>query len=1440
MTLTGHRTFQYVGILLALGLIAGGYWYFAVRAGVKTNTGASQQAGTDDLANGLAAYWRFDENTGTSTTDGSTNGATGTLTNGPAWTTGQVGYALDFDGTNDYVTAPDADALELTLERSRFTIAGWFNRDTFTTDDTIVAKRNGITAAEDGYVVYVDDATDQVIFEFSDGVDEYQLASTTTFTATGWHHFVVTMEQASGNLTMYIDGQPDSPTITGNINDMEPVGNALAFRIGAESDAGNPFDGKIDEVRYYHTRAFTPEQAAGLYRLTVPTGVDTSLKGYWSFDGGERGDYVYDQSGAGNRGTPFGTGTLPAPLPAAGRVGQAMSFDGVDDYVSMGVAPPLTNIANMTTCIWVNPTGATDGSLISKDDSATGWNLVGNSTSIQSVTFYKGWSGGVGYGEWRTADGTLPNNRWTHVCVTYSNSSTANDPIFYIDGTVVSATEVNAPSGTVTDDSTFNAVIGSYGPGMGAFFDGRLDEVRVYNRIFTAAEIKNLYDRSAADKTNTGAGQAQGGSDLAAGLALYWPLDDGSGTNADDKSANANDGTLTNGPTWTTGQISSGVDLDGTNDYIAVADPASGVLDFTNMDTTPAPGDLWSLSLWFNRDTATTDDTLIAKKNSQSTDTDNGYIVWIDDVTDEINVRVDDVTDADHSEVESSTTYTSTGWHQLTVVFDEVHDVSAASDQRCPIIFVDGVDVTDLATCLNYLHYSVDLSNALAFTVGAESDGGNPFDGKVDDVRVYSRPIGATEASLLYQTTVTTTGIDTGLRGYWNFDGPDVTPTTPIAAYDRSGGSNWGSLTNGAALARGRVGQSVRFDGANDYVSIPAATPLNNQHTFTYAAWIYPTGASCGNGYGPIIEKGTGSGLKKSLYIDCSGASGDRKLFGTVDTATTDAMSYTADGAIVYNEWQHVAMTYDNAGDRKVRLYINGREQPYVIQTAGTGTVATDTTDDIAIGATPSTQFYAFVGMIDEPRVYSRVLTSGELESLSAAGSPDKVNTSVSTPQGTGRLDGGLVGYWKLDENTGTSAGDTSTGGNTGTLTNGPTWTTGRIGSALSFDGTNDYVTMGDIAAAEGGTQVTAAAWVKQNGTTNEKHILDKGGCTGGSTNSWELMVISGEPAFYIPAFGGSATGVGLNVSDNAWHHLVGTYDGTTIRIYSDGSLVGTQAASVTLGNDSSAVEIGGNCNGGGSCGGSCYWNGQVDEARVYDRALSGDEIRQLYNLSAPTGTDTGLKGYWSFNGLDMNGTTALDRSGAGNDGTLTNGAVVGRGKLGQAVQFDGTNDYVNAGSASAIDDMTQLTACVWVNASVAPTSYGDLVGKVTTTGWAFEVYNSGSGINPAFFRDFSTQDGNWIASSTILDTGTWYHLCATYNKSSTANDPALYVNGTSVTITESSTPIGTAVTDAAASLEMGSVDGTIDQYTGKLDEVRVYNRILSSSEIQALYNSGR
>ncbi len=211
-------------------------------------------------------------------------------------------------------------------------------------------------------------------------------------------------------------------------------------------------------------------------------------------------------------------------------------------------------------------------------------------------------------------------------------------------------------------------------------------------------------------------------------------------------------------------------------------------------------------------------------------------------------------------------------------------------------------------------------------------------------------------------------------------------------------------------------------------------------------------------------------------------------------------------------------------------------------------------------------------------------------------------------------LTSGLVAYWKLDDGSGTTATDASGNGYHGTLVNmnpGTDWVSGKIGVALDFDGSNDYVDIGSGLSPL--TDFTVAAWVNPVKSDVDLHIISKG--NNGTNTQWELTTstVSGQVDFRAWSSGTGPSGVRstLSLPVGSWTHVVGTYDGTTWRIYWNGVLDNTStmpgpvatAYNIYIG----AVDI------VGSPG--QFWEGLIDDVRIYDRVLTDSEIQSLYLL---------------------------------------------------------------------------------------------------------------------------------------------------------------------------------------------------------------------------------
>jgi hypothetical protein len=213
-----------------------------------------------------------------------------------------------------------------------------------------------------------------------------------------------------------------------------------------------------------------------------------------------------------------------------------------------------------------------------------------------------------------------------------------------------------------------------------------------------------------------------------------------------------------------------------------------------------------------------------------------------------------------------------------------------------------------------------------------------------------------------------------------------------------------------------------------------------------------------------------------------------------------------------------------------------------------------------------------------------------------------------------GELNQGLVGHWKLDEGTGTTAEDSSGNGNTGTV-NGAVWTSGEISGALRFDGVDDYVDVSDSSSmsfTEPG--LTISAWVTFNTLqAGERSVVRK-------QNQWQLGVFpaDGEVRNLVRTDGTTgwtaANDEIVGFSTGSWYHLAFTYDGSSLQHYVDGLPVGApktvtgnivdNSNDVAIGSDSDSIN-------------PFNLDGIIDDVRVYNRALDSDEINSLYNLSS-------------------------------------------------------------------------------------------------------------------------------------------------------------------------------------------------------------------------------
>jgi hypothetical protein len=218
-------------------------------------------------------------------------------------------------------------------------------------------------------------------------------------------------------------------------------------------------------------------------------------------------------------------------------------------------------------------------------------------------------------------------------------------------------------------------------------------------------------------------------------------------------------------------------------------------------------------------------------------------------------------------------------------------------------------------------------------------------------------------------------------------------------------------------------------------------------------------------------------------------------------------------------------------------------------------------------------------------------------------------------------LPAGVIAYWPLDDGSGTVALDATGNGNTGTLVNGPTWTTGAVAGALAFNGINQSVSVAHTAALDA-FPLSVSAWIKTTSTTGVSGIVNK--YVANSNNGYNLFLNNGAICAWYSRSGtnyvydgGGCTLQTAGYNNGLWHQVVYVVDTAGARLYVDGAQVGTLGWTGPAGPPTTTqpVHIG---HYPGAFGGVEYFAGGIDDVRIYNRALSGTEVSALYSGVTP------------------------------------------------------------------------------------------------------------------------------------------------------------------------------------------------------------------------------
>ncbi|GEM_PF-6298357 len=759
-----------------------------------------------------------------------------------------------------------------------------------------------------------------------------------------------------------------------------------------------------------------------------------------------------------------------------------------------------------------------------------------------------------------------------------------SSPTIYING--VKSTSITAGVWqhiTVISDTAENASNLDIGRTADAnYLQGKIDDVRLYDYTLSPDQIIQVMN----------ADHPIGGSPIGSQVIRY-KLDELNQSTANNSISTHS--TLTgaiSGATWKHGsdcKIYGCLDFDGTDDVVTTTN--ANAIDF---DT--GLSQAVSITAWINADSDGENDVgqIFNKGTNTYCRTDSQGTTDLD-----LECSLDlGTTDATVNITDGLTTDT---WHHIAMIYNDDADDEIE-------VYIDGIL---RGTSTNGVG-SPATSDTSDLLVGGSSAAN--FDGSIDEFHLYD--LALTKAQVLIdrnansqaslggtlgaiERTNVIDGAGANPIGWWKLN--ENTGTTTV--YDSSG-SGFNMTLDQVSEDQwwpGKFGSSLWLDGTNDQGYCSEAScggtttglDFDQNTSFTISGWFNTTNAADG----VILSKKQTNTAGAVGYMMNTRSTGELRCQTAdgVDYANTDSSGVN----VLDGTWHHGVCVIDRASGNQY-LYLDG-----VLHSTGTLPPNTlDNTQDFRFGVQGDLG-QDMLGQLDELKVFRYALT------------PAQVAYEYNR--------GGPVGWWRMDEGTGTTTTYDASGKGYNLTLNGIAegdWTTGKFGSAISYDGTDDYAYCTD--AGCGGTTkldfgvapaFSFGAWFKTSTTGTQQRIIGKKSTSAASAGYMaDIRTTNAARCKLADGTNDSAISSTATVTDGNWHHIMCVATGSALYMYLDGALVATDSdtSDVTLTLDNTSdfrLGTAGND--------SDDLTGQIDDARVYNYALSETQIKEIVGYGA-------------------------------------------------------------------------------------------------------------------------------------------------------------------------------------------------------------------------------
>lgn len=700
------------------------------------------------------------------------------------------------------------------------------------------------------------------------------------------------------------------------------------------------------------------------------------------------------------------------------------------------------------------------------------------------------------------------------------------------------------------------------------------------------------------------------------------------------------------------------------------------------------------------------------------------------------------------------------------------------------------------------------------FVVGRGFNGGPSgyWTGLVDEVRAYSRVL--SEAEL--QGMVSRDGVTVG---EWALDGNAEEATGKLPAGSAEGGVEWAA---GQSNVPDPTDLAARLGGAGAHVRLPHAVDV--QRTFAVTAWAKLD--EVGGTASVVSQDGAAtSGFQLQATADGHWAFA---MFGADVNGGGGRHDRVVGPEAQPGVWTHLAAVYD-ANARRMTLYVNG----VAAGTAEHQQTWTHASGALVVGAAQWNGSRAdhFPGTVDDVAVFSRGLFAAEVRAMA------------------GR-DLTLAHQWQLDEGSGELVAD-AVGRRTGTAV-GATRVPGYLGNAVELDGEDDQVSVTGVdVRSDASFSVSAWVWLDETCDPGDEISCSRTAVSldGENTSKFRLGhkvdQVQNDPGVWVFEMPEADEGeplppaaVTVLPSDlGEWVHLVGVYDAPSGQLWL--YVNGTRKGGATLPDPWQAdgvLAIGRGRDHTGEPG--QFFDGKVDDVRVYGGSLDDGRIGNLYN-SYPEDAGTApvpaaAAGRWT---LDENAATVEDSSPHGRDATVSGATWLAAGRIGPGRQFDGDDDRIET-AARVVPTDASFSVTAWAYLGVGP---GDIARRT--------VVSQDAGDGSAFRLAYDGATRSWeaslqggagppavVTSAEPATPGLWTNLGLVYDAH--LDHLRLYVNGR---LAGALTGVQAGPSDGVLAIGRGRSAGeAAGFFKGVLDDVRVYDEALSTAQLRAVHGDVR